>query len=54
MRMPSTNAGFYADDTVDERVNAADPANSPNYYDDIVLFPTVMKVALDAGLGPQP
>jgi len=56
LRMPYdvTNTGFYADDTVDERVNAADPANSPDYYDDIVLFPTVMKVALDAGLGPQP
>ena len=54
LRMPSTNAGFYADDAVDERVNAANPANSPNYFDDIVLHPTVMKVALDAGLGPQP
>lgn len=54
LRMPSTNAGFYADDALDERVNAANPANSPNYFDDIVLHPTVMKVALDAGLGPQP
>lgn len=44
LRMPNdvANTGFYADDTVDERVNAADPANSPDYYDDIVLFPTVM------------
>ncbi len=54
LRMPNTNAGFYVDDWIDERVNVDDPANSPNYYDDIVLLPTVMKVALDAGLGPQP
>ena len=36
---------FYVDAELTE-----DPAN---YYDDIVLRPTVMKVVLDAGLGPR-
>ena len=38
-------ADFYVDTDLTE-----DPAN---YYDDIVLRPTVMKVVLDAGLGPR-
>ncbi len=37
---------FYIDTDLDE--------NTATYYDDIVLRPTVIKVALDAGLGPRP
>lgn len=44
VRTASTD-DFYVDADLTE-----DPAN---YYDDIVLRPTVMKVALDAGLGPR-
>jgi len=36
---------FYIDAEFDE--------NTASYYDDIVLRPTVIKVALDAGLGPR-
>lgn len=36
---------FYVDTDLNE--------NEANYYDDIVLRPTVIKVALDAGLGPR-
>jgi prepilin-type N-terminal cleavage/methylation domain-containing protein len=45
----SVRTGSPADFYVDSNFNE-DPAN---YYDDIVLRPTVMKVALDAGLGPR-
>lgn len=41
----NANTAFYVDADFDE--------NPATYYDDIVLRPTVMKVALDAGLGPR-
>lgn len=40
-----TNHDFYIDVDLTE--------NDASYYDDIVLRPTVIKVALDAGLGPR-
>lgn len=39
------NGDFYIDTDIDP--------NEATYYDDIVLRPTVLKVALDAGLGPR-
>ena len=47
IRTAVPNGDFYVDADLDEN---PDPAT---YYDDIVLRPTVMKVALDAGLGPR-
>ncbi|MDP2418230.1 MAG: type II secretion system protein [Hydrogenophaga sp.] len=41
----ATGVDFYIDADLDE--------NPASYYDDIVLRPTVIKVALDAGLGPR-
>lgn len=44
-RTPTPNGDFYIDADLNE--------NEASYYDDIVLRPTVIKVALDAGLGPR-
>lgn len=45
LRVANLNQTFYIDADLDE--------NEASYYDDIVLRPTVIKVALDAGLGPR-
>jgi Tfp pilus assembly protein PilE len=42
----TTPDDFYLDADLSE--------NTATYYDDLVLRPTVIKVALDAGLGPRP
>ena len=47
IRTAFPNGDFYVDADLNEN---PDPAT---YYDDIVLRPTVLKVALDAGLGPR-
>jgi prepilin-type N-terminal cleavage/methylation domain-containing protein len=41
----ATPNDFYADTDLNE--------NATSYYDDLVIRPTVIKVALDAGLGPR-
>ena len=43
----SPSDDFYIDADLNENTSTA-------YYDDIVLRPTVIKVALDAGFGPRP
>lgn len=45
LRTITPDGDFYVDADLEE--------NATNYYDDIVLRPTVMKVALDASLGPR-
>lgn len=45
LRAADVDQTFYIDADLDE--------NPASYYDDIVLRPTVIKVALDAGLGPR-
>ena len=45
LRTATPNDDFYIDADLNE--------NEADYYDDIVLRPTVIKVALDAGLGPR-
>ena len=43
--LPTPTDDFYIDADYDE--------NPATYYDDIVLRPTVIQVAIDAGLGPR-
>lgn len=54
LRAHNIAAGFYADDVFSgDSINTANPANSPDYYDDIVKHPTISKVLQDARLQPK-
>lgn len=54
LRQHAAATGFYVDDVFSgDVVNAANPANSPDHYDDIVKYATITKVLQDARLQPK-